>query len=252
VIDAMAECDAVCEHAHLPLQSGSSRILKAMRRTYNRERFLRLAAELREAIPDLALTTDLIVGFPGETEEDFQGTLDVVRAARFASAFTFQYSIREGTPAATMPDQIPKAVVQERYERLLALQEELSWAENRSVLGCAVEVLVAQGEGRKDAATARLSGRARDNRLVHFAVPQGAEAPRPGDIVKVSVTRAAPHHLVADSGVQGGLFAVRRTAGGDAWAALQDVPGSGRPPVTLGMPSIGRPQRVTTAAATCG
>jgi tRNA-2-methylthio-N6-dimethylallyladenosine synthase len=141
--------------------------------------------------------------------------------------------------------------VQERYERLLSVQEELSWAENIKFQGCPVEVLVAQGEGRKDAATARLSGRARDNRLVHFAVPQGAEVPRPGDVVEVSVTRAAPHHLVADSGVQGGLFTVRRTSGGDAWAALQDVPGSGRPAVTLGMPSLRRPQMVRAAAVAC-
>ena len=97
----------------------------------------------------------------------------------------------------------------------------------------------------------RLSGRARDNRLVHFAVPQGVQAPRPGDVVEVKVTRAAPHHLVADSGVQGGLFSVRRTAGGDAWAALQDVPGSGRPAVTLGMPSLGRPKTANPATATC-
>jgi tRNA-2-methylthio-N6-dimethylallyladenosine synthase len=150
-----------------------------------------------------------------------------------------------------MPDQIPKAVVQERYERLLATQEEISWAENLKLAGRAVEVLVAQGEGRKDAATARLSGRARDNRLVHFAVPQGAEVPRPGDVVGVSVTRAAPHHLVADSGVQGGPFTVRRTAGGDAWAALQDIPGSGRPAVTLGMPSMRRPLAAETVASTC-
>ena len=149
-----------------------------------------------------------------------------------------------------MADQISKAVVQERYERLLALQEELSWAENLALVAHPVEVLVAQGEGRKDAATRRLSGRARDNRLVHFAVPQGADAPRPGDFVEVSVTRAAPHHLVADSGVQGGLFTVRRTVGGDAWAALQGMPGSGRPAVTLGMPSFRRPQTVKVAAAT--
>ncbi|NMM35347.1 MAG: tRNA (N6-isopentenyl adenosine(37)-C2)-methylthiotransferase MiaB, partial [Phycicoccus sp.] len=141
--------------------------------------------------------------------------------------------------------------VQERYERLLAVQEDVSWAENRKLEGCTVEVLVANGEGRKDAATARLSGRARDNRLVHFAVPDGVDAPRPGDVVEVVVTRAAPHHLVADSGVQGGLFTVRRTAGGDAWAALQDTPGSGRPAVTLGMPSIGRPQAAPVLATTC-
>jgi tRNA-2-methylthio-N6-dimethylallyladenosine synthase len=222
-----------------------------MRRSYRSAKYLGILDSVREHIPDAAITTDLIVGFPGETEEDFQGTLDVVRASRFASAFTFQYSIRPGTPAATMPDQIPKAIVQDRYMRLLAVQEEVSWVENRQLEGRKVEVLVAQGEGRKDAATARLSGRARDNRLVHFAVPQGVEGPRPGDVVEVTVTHAAPHHLVADSGVQGGLFSVRRTAGGDAWEALQDIPGSGRPAVSLGMPSIGARPPAPPAAATC-
>jgi tRNA-2-methylthio-N6-dimethylallyladenosine synthase len=251
VILAMAETHNVMPSLHMPLQSGSDNVLKAMRRSYRSARFLGILDTVREHIPGAAITTDIIVGFPGETEEDFQGTLDVVRASRFASAFTFQYSIREGTPAATMPDQIPKAVVQERYERLLVLQEELSWAENLKLMDSTVEVLVAQGEGRKDAATARLSGRARDNRLVHFAVPQGVEAPRPGDFVEVTVTRAAPHHLVADSGVEGGLFKVRRAPGGDAWAALQDEPGTGRPAVTLGMPSLRGRQTAPVAAATC-
>jgi len=251
VILAMAQTPNVMPSLHMPLQSGSDRLLKEMRRSYRSAKYLGILDTVREHIPGAAITTDLIVGFPGETEEDFQETLDVVRAARFAGAFTFQYSIRPGTPAATMPDQIPKAVVQERYDRLLSVQEELSWAENIKLQGCPVEVLVAQGEGRKDAATARLSGRARDNRLVHFAVPQGAEVPRPGDVVEVSVTRAAPHHLVADSGVQSGLFSVRRTAGGDAWSALQDVPGSGRPAVTLGMPSLRRPRMVKAVAAAC-
>ena len=122
-------------------------------------------------MPEAAITTDIIVGFPGETEADFQGTLDVVAAARFAGAFTFQYSIRAGTPAATMPDQVPKAVVQERYERLVTLVEEIAWRENQTQVGRTVEVMFAAGEGRKDAATARMSGRARDNRLVHVAVP---------------------------------------------------------------------------------
>jgi tRNA-2-methylthio-N6-dimethylallyladenosine synthase len=251
VILAMAQTPNVMPSLHMPLQSGSDRVLKAMRRSYRSASYLGILDKVREHNPGAAITTDLIVGFPGETEEDFQETLGVVRASRFAGAFTFQYSIRPGTPAATMPDQIPKAVVQERYERLLATQEEISWAENLKLAGRAVEVLVAQGEGRKDAATARLSGRARDNRLVHFAVPQGAEVPRPGDVVGVSVTRAAPHHLVADSGVQGGPFTVRRTAGGDAWAALQDIPGSGRPAVTLGMPSMRRPLAAETVASTC-
>ena len=250
VILAMAQTPNVMPSLHMPLQSGSDTVLKAMRRSYRSAPYLGILDTVREHIPGAAITTDLIVGFPGETEADFQETLAVVRASRFTGAFTFQYSIRPGTPAATMPDQIPKAVVQERYERLLAVQEEVSWTENLKLTGCAVEVLVAQGEGRKDAATARLSGRARDNRLVHFAVPRGVAAPRPGDVVDVSITRAAPHHLVADSGVQGGLFSVRRTAGGDAWAALQDVPGSGRPAVTLGMPTLGRP-KTANLAATC-
>jgi tRNA-2-methylthio-N6-dimethylallyladenosine synthase len=249
VILAMAQTPNVMPSLHMPLQSGSDRVLKAMRRSYRSARYLDILDTVREHIPGAAITTDLIVGFPGETEEDFQQTMGVVKASRFAGAFTFQYSIRPGTPAAAMLGQIPKAVVQERYERLLAVQEELSWAQNLKLMGGTVEVLVAQGEGRKDAATARLSGRARDNRLVHFAVPKGADVPRPGDVVEVNVTRAAPHHLVADSGLQGGLFAVRRTAGGDAWAALQDVPGSGRPAVTLGMPSYRRQQAAEAAPA---
>jgi len=251
VILAMAQTPNVMPSLHMPMQSGSDRVLKRMRRSYRSATYLDILETVREHIPEAAITTDLIVGFPGETEADFQWTLEVVKAARFASAFTFQYSIRPGTPAATMPGQIPKAIVQERYERLLAVQEEVSWAENRTQEGRTVEVLVARGEGRKDAATARLSGRARDNRLVHFAVPEGIEAPRPGDVVEVAVTRAAPHHLVADSAVRGGVFIVRRTAGGDAWAALQDGPGSRRPAVTLGMPSIGRPHLAPAAAATC-
>ena len=127
----------------------------------------------------------------------------------------------------------------------------MSWAENRTVEGREVEVLVAPGEGRKDGATARLSGRARDNRLVHFAVPDGAERPRPGDVVTVGVTYGAPHHLVADSGVNGGVYAVRRTPGGDAWAALQDAAVPGKPAVALGMPSIGRPVQAETTAPAC-
>jgi tRNA-2-methylthio-N6-dimethylallyladenosine synthase len=260
VIEAMATTPNVMPSLHMPLQSGSDRILKAMRRSYRSERFLAILDEVRTHIPDAAITTDLIVGFPGETEEDFQATLDVVAAARFSSAFTFQYSIRPGTPAATMPDQVPKAVVQERFDRLIALQEEISWAGNRAWEGREVEVLVAPGEGRKDAETQRMSGRARDNRLVHFALPDGMrpeDRPRPGDLVTVEVTYGAPHHLVADSGAHlGGRYAVRRTAGGDAWAALQDRPiGGGKPavstPVGLGMPSLGAPAAVSDAGPGC-
>ncbi|GAA2746171.1 tRNA (N6-isopentenyl adenosine(37)-C2)-methylthiotransferase MiaB [Terrabacter aerolatus] len=248
VILAMAETPNVMPSLHMPLQSGSDKVLKDMRRSYRSAKFLGIIDTVRRHIPDAAITTDIIVGFPGETEEDFQGTLDVVRESRFSSAFTFQYSIRPGTPAATMDQQVPKEVVQERFERLIALQEEVSWAGNRAVEGREVEVLVTPSEGRKDAATKRLSGRARDNRLVHFAVPEGAEVPRPGDMVTVQVTYGAPHHLVADSGLEGGTYAVRRTPGGVAWAALQDVPdGAGKPAVSLGMPSVGRPAAAPVA-----
>src|SRR5690242_1157162 len=218
VILAMAQTPNVMPSLHMPLQSGSDKVLKDMRRSYRSKKFLGIIENVRRHIPDAAITTDIIVGFPGETEEDFQGTLDVVRESRFSSAFTFQYSIRPGTPAATMENQVPKAVVQERFERLIALQEEVSWSENRRLEGHEVEVLVAPSEGRKDAETRRLSGRARDNRLVHFAVPEGGETPRPGDMVTVGVTYGAPHHLVADSATEGGTYRVRRTAGGDAWA----------------------------------
>jgi tRNA-2-methylthio-N6-dimethylallyladenosine synthase len=244
VIAAMAETPNVMPSLHMPLQSGSDRVLRAMRRSYRSERFLGILDKVRAAIPDAAITTDIIVGFPGETEADFAETLRVVEASRFAGAFTFQYSVRPGTPAAEMEGQLPKAVVQERFDRLVALQEEVSWAGNREVEGRAVEVLVAPGEGRKDGETARMSGRARDNRLVHFAVPDGAERPRPGDVVTVEVTYGAPHHLVADSAVRGGAWGVRRTRGGDAWAALQGAPVPGKPAVTLGMPGVGAPAPV--------
>ncbi len=236
VIEAMATTPNVCPTLHMPLQSGSDRILKAMRRSYRAEKFLGIIDRVRSAIPKAAITTDIIVGFPGETEEDFQATLDVVARARFASAFTFQYSKRPGTPAATLPDQLPKEVVSERYQRLVDLQEQISWSENKAQVGREVELLVAAGEGRKDAATARLSGRARDGRLVHFDA--GGADVRPGDIVTTTVTRAAPHFLVAD----GPLHTHRRTRAGDAHAAgLRPVTGVG-----LGMPGIGAPAAATT------
>ena len=178
VIAAMAETPNVMPQLHMPMQSGSDAVLRAMRRSYRQERYLAIIDSVRAAMPDAAITTDIIVGFPGETEADFEQTLSVVRRARFASAFTFQYSKRPGTPAATMPDQIPKAVVQERYDRLIALQEEMSWTAAKELVGREVEVLVSTGEGRKDGATGRVSGRARDGRLVHVAGT--AEPGRPG------------------------------------------------------------------------
>lgn len=215
VIDAMAETANVMPQLHMPLQSGSDSILKAMKRSYRSERYLGILESVRSKIPNAAITTDIIVGFPGETEEDFQATMDVVRAARFAMAYTFQYSKRPGTPAAEMPNQVAKEVVQERYERLLELVNEVAWQENQKQIGQEVEVLVANGEGRKDSNTNRLTGRARDNRLVHFEVPQGSETPRPGDLVTVQVSRAAPYFLIADS-FEGSKYQLRRTAGGDA------------------------------------
>jgi len=244
VIEAMAETPTVMPQLHMPLQSGSDAVLRAMRRSYRRQRYLRIIDEVRDAMPDAAITTDIIVGFPGETEDDFADTLDVVRAARFAGAFTFQYSQRPGTPAADMPNQVSKPVVAERYERLVAAVEDVAWTENKALLGREVEVLVAQGEGRKDAATGRISGRARDNRLVHVTLPDGVEHPRPGDMVTTTVTYAAPHHLVAD----GPQVAVRRTRAGDAWerTTLQTGDAGGdaggdAPGTFLGLPGLGAP-----------
>ncbi|CCH16721.1 tRNA (N6-isopentenyl adenosine(37)-C2)-methylthiotransferase MiaB [Micromonospora lupini] len=234
VIAAMAETPNVCHSLHMPLQSGSDDVLKAMRRSYRSERYLGIIEKVRTAMPDAAITTDIIVGFPGETEADFQRTLDVVRESRFSSAFTFQYSKRPGTPAATMDGQLPKQVVQERYERLIACVEEISWAENKRLVGEAVEVLVAVGEGRKDERTGRLSGRARDGRLVHFDAGSFAGSIRPGDIVRTTVTYAAPHHLNAD----GAPLSHRRTRAGDAAEAGRSPR---TPGVLLGLPTIGAP-----------
>src|SRR4051812_4800340 len=245
VIEAMAETPNVMPSLHMPLQSGSDQILKTMRRSSRRDRYLKIISDVRAAMPDAAITTDIIVGFPGETEEDFQGTLDVVREARFAGAFTFQYSKRPGTPAESMADQVPHEVVQERYLRLVELQDEMAWAENKSIVGRSVEVLIAEGEGRKDAAPPRLSGRARDNRLVHFTLPEGVEKPRPGDMATVEVTYAAPHHLVADV-----FGSVRRTRAGDAWERAQATPASA-PGVMLGMPPVGAPAPLAPAVGGC-
>nr|WP_277212875.1 tRNA (N6-isopentenyl adenosine(37)-C2)-methylthiotransferase MiaB [Isoptericola croceus] len=277
VIAAMASTPNVMPQLHMPLQSGSDRVLRAMRRSYRSERFLGILDRVRAVMPDAAITTDIIVGFPGETEEDFAETLRVVEASRFSSAYMFQYSPRPGTPAATMDGQLPKEVVQERFERLLALQERISGEESARQVGRTLEVLVAEGSGKKDGTTHRLSGRARDNRLVHLALPAGvlpagdvladqptglddprlADAadldprlPRPGDMVTVEVTRAAPHHLIADSAAHGGTYAVRRTRSGDAWVQRETTrlgggegehshgaPAPGGP-VVLGMPTL--------------
>ncbi len=245
VIDAMAETPNVMPQLHMPLQSGSDSVLKAMRRSYRSTKFLGILDRVREKIPHASISTDIIVGFPGETEEDFQATLDVVEKSRFATAFTFQYSKRPGTPAADLPGQIPKAVVQERFERLTALQDRIAAEENAMQLGRSVELMVTAQQGRKASETHRLSGRARDQRLVHFSVPDGVTPPRPGDLVTVTVTEAAAFHLVADPATAADIQ-IRRSRAGDAWDRSQadscgaPTPGTTSPgaAVSLGMPTL--------------
>jgi tRNA-2-methylthio-N6-dimethylallyladenosine synthase len=188
VVEAMAECDRVCEHIHFPLQSGSDRILKAMRRSYRSARYLDWLKRIRDAVPQVAVTTDVIVGFPGETEEDFLQTLRVVEEARFDAAYTFQYSPRAGTEAAGYEEQVPKEVVQERFDRLVEVQERISGERNAALEGRVLEVLV-EGRGRK----AGLQGRTRTNKVVNF--PGDAS---PGTFVDVRVTRTHPHHLIGE------------------------------------------------------
>ncbi|MBD0338985.1 MAG: tRNA (N6-isopentenyl adenosine(37)-C2)-methylthiotransferase MiaB [Thermoleophilia bacterium] len=182
VIQAMAECAAVCEHAHLPLQSGSSRILKTMRRTYSRERFVALAERMRAAVPDLALTTDLIVGFPGETEEDFRETLEAVEEVGFDGAFTFVYSPRHGTEAATLAGQVPGEVKRERIERVVEVVQRVARERNAARVGLVEEVLV-EGPSRTDPSLLR--GRTRRNTTVNFS---GSAVP--GELVGVRITDA--------------------------------------------------------------
>jgi tRNA-2-methylthio-N6-dimethylallyladenosine synthase len=182
VIAAMAECAAVCEHVHLPLQSGSTRILKAMRRTYTRERYLSLVSRLRDAIPDVAMGTDIIVGFPGETDDEFQETLDVVEAVGFDSAFTFVYSPRAGTEAAALPGQVPEEVKRERMERLVEVVHRSAGALNAARIGLAEEVLV---EGRSRTDPTLLRGRTRRNTTVNFV-----GTAEPGTLVPVIIEGA--------------------------------------------------------------
>jgi tRNA-2-methylthio-N6-dimethylallyladenosine synthase len=188
VVEAMAESEKVCEHIHFPLQSGSDRVLRVMRRSYRSARYMDWLARIREAIPGIAVTTDIIVGFPGETEQDFLATLRVVETARFDSAYTFQYSPRAGTEAAGYDEQVPKEVVQERFDRLVALQERISLERNRVLEGSTVEVLV-EGTGRKGGA----QGRTRTNKVVNLdgSLP-------PGKFVPVRITGGHPHHLVGE------------------------------------------------------
>jgi tRNA-2-methylthio-N6-dimethylallyladenosine synthase len=190
----MGDCEAVCEHTHLPLQSGSTRVLKRMRRTYGRERYVALVERLRDAIPDLALTTDVIVGFPGETEGDFRETLEVVEEVRYDGAFTFVYSSRQGTEAAAMPDQVSEDVKRERIERLIEVVQRIARARNEERVGGVEEVLV-EGPSRTDPAFLR--GRTRRNTTVNF---RGSAAP--GELVRVRIEAATSTTLAGTAAAQ--------------------------------------------------
>ena len=190
-VAAMAECRVVCEHIHLPVQAGSDRILRRMKRAYTKQRYLEKVDMVRAAIPDVAITTDIIVGFPGETEDDFQETLDLVETARYDDAYTYQYSPRPMTAAAEFDGHLPKEVVQERYERLAAVQERIGLERNERLVGREQEVLV-EGPSKKD--PSRLTGRTRGNKLVHFP---GVDE-EPGSLRAVRILSAHPHHLEGD------------------------------------------------------
>jgi tRNA-2-methylthio-N6-dimethylallyladenosine synthase len=231
VIAAMAETQNVMPHLHMPLQSGSDRILQAMRRSYRSDRYLGIIEKVRTAIPASTITTDIIVGFPGETDADFQATMDLVKQAKFLAAYTFQYSKRPGTPAATMPDQISGSVMKERYDALHILQQEMSQIVNEQVLGTEQEILVADYEGRRDDGKARMTGRTKDFRLAHFAVEE-SNMPRPGDAVVSKISKASPNFILAE----GVPISVRKTLGGDATEARSKE--SGSTAIMVGMPTL--------------
>ncbi len=227
VIEAMATTANVMPHLHMPLQSGSNNILQAMRRSYRTDRYLGIIDRVRSAMPHASITTDIIVGFPGETEGDFQATMDLCTEARFAAAYTYQYSKRPGTPAASMPDQVSPEVVGERYTRLHNHQQAISLSVNQEAVGKNFKVLVGDYEGRRDEVQARMTGRSEDFRLVHFSNSIDA---RPGDEVEVSITEASAHYLIGTPG------SVRATRGGDAHAARIAEKKSST--TSLGMPTL--------------
>ncbi|CAB4909117.1 unannotated protein [freshwater metagenome] len=227
VIEAMAETRNVMPHLHMPLQSGSNQILQSMRRSYRTDRYLNILSNVRAAIPHASITTDIIVGFPGETEADFQATLDLCTQAQFAAAYTYQYSIRPGTPAATMPDQISSEIVGERYTRLHEHQQKISLAVNQRAIGKEMRVLVGEYEGRRDARESRLTGKSEDFRLVHFADSSNARA---GDFVDVQIIDASAHYLIAQE------LRTISTRGGDAHELRhRESTSSG---VSLGIPTV--------------
>lgn len=224
VIEAMAHTPNVMPHLHMPLQSGSDRILQAMRRSYRTDRYLGILERVRAAMPDAMITTDIIVGFPGETDEDHQATMDLCTQARFAAAYTYKYSIRPGTPAGEMPNQVPHEVVKDRYTQLHLHQEDISLSVNREAIGKTARVLVHEVSGRRDERENRTSGRSEDFRLVHF---ENTVAARPGDVVEVELREASEHYFL------GQALSVRRTRGGDAHEA-----GSKPSSTMLGIPLV--------------
>jgi tRNA-2-methylthio-N6-dimethylallyladenosine synthase len=229
VIDAMAQTPNVMPHLHMPLQSGSDSILQSMRRSYRTDKYLGILQRVREAMPEAMITTDIIVGFPGETEEDFQATMDIASQARFAAAYTYKYSIRPGTPAGAMENQVPEGVVGERYTRLHEHQQKISLSVNQESIGTTHRVMVSETEGRRDEAQSRMTGRSEDFRLVHF---DAATSARPGDFVDVKIEEASAHYLLGEA------LNVLKTRGGDAHQ-LRTAPAQEKSSATsLGIPTV--------------
>ena len=228
VIEVMATTPVVMPHLHMPLQSGSDSILASMRRSYRSDRYLGILDRVRTQIPHAMITTDIIVGFPGETESDFQATLDVATQARFAAAYTYKYSIRPGTPAGEMTNQISEEVVGERYTRLHEHQQKISLSVNQEAIGSRHRIMVTEVEGRRDAVQSRLTGRSEDFRLVHF---DNSSQARPGDFVDVEITDASAHYLI------GRELAHIKTRGGDAHTRRTEE-SAPTPGVMLGIPSV--------------
>ena len=230
VIEAMVETPSVMPHLHMPLQSGSDSILQSMRRSYRTEKYLGILDRVRTALPHAMITTDIIVGFPGESEEDFQATMDLATKAKFAAAYTYKYSIRPGTPAGIMPNQVDEAIVGERYTRLHEHLQKISLEVNQSAVGSTHTVMVNEVEGRRDSDRGRITGRTEDFRLVHFDAPDDV---RPGDFVEVLIEEASAHYLLGKS------LSVTRTRGGDAFEARNKVT-EGPAATMLGMPTVKR------------
>ena len=229
VIDAMAQTKNVMPHLHMPLQSGSDKILQAMRRSYRSDRYLGIIEKVRKVMPNAAITTDIIVGFPGESDDDFSQTINLVKEAKFSAAYTFQYSKRPGTPAATMPDQVSDDVMAQRYNHLHKVQQEISKSENEKLIGKKVELLVSSHEGRHDVDQRRMNGRSADFRLTHF--DNSENKARPGDLVEVNVLEAYANHIVA-----GAPLAIKKTKGAAAHAAwMEDI---GDKKILLGIPTL--------------